>query len=208
MNTDALIEQLASRRPPRLAQVPRTGFALPMAGAVVLAGALLTAALGSPAEPLAQAGAAAFAMKLAFSLAVMLASGAALFANGRPGAALRGKLAILALPFLTVAVLAGSELLAAEPAWPGESWVRCLAAIGLLTPLAFGAAMLALRRLAPVALHVSGALAGMLAASTGATAYTLWCPETEALFLLSWYAAPMAAAAAIGAWLGPRLLRW
>jgi hypothetical protein len=206
MKTDELIERLASG--PAHGPAPRLRFVLPLIGGALLAVALLAAALGAPLQALALTGPAPFAMKLGFALSLALASGAALFASARPGARLRGRLAVIAVLFLAVIVLAGMEIFAGRPAWPGATWARCFASIALLSPLTFAGAMLALRRLAPTRLRLSGALAGLLAASVAASAYTLWCPETGAVFLLSWYAAPIALAGIAGAIIGPRMLRW
>jgi hypothetical protein len=42
----------------------------------------------------------------------------------------------------------------------------------------------------------------------GATLYCLHCPESSAIFVLTWYTLGMVLAAGAGAMLGPRLLRW
>lgn len=208
MNTDELVERLATSPAPAPGASPRLRFALPLAVAAFGAMTLLALALGAPLGELTRTGPAAFSMKLGFALSLALASGAALFASGRPDARLRIMLAIIAVPFLAVIALAGMEVVAARPEWPGETWARCVASIVLLTPFVFGGAVIALRRLAPTNLRLSGALAGILSASVAAGAYALWCPETEAIFLLSWYAAPIAFAGFVGAVFGPKLLRW
>ncbi|MCA1662608.1 MAG: DUF1109 domain-containing protein, partial [Novosphingobium sp.] len=92
--------------------------------------------------------------------------------------------------------------------FPGATWLRCLTAIGLLAPPAFIAISLALRRLAPTRLRLSGFVAGIAAGGIAASAYALWCPETDALFLAAWYALPIVAMGLLGALAGPRLLRW
>jgi hypothetical protein len=65
-----------------------------------------------------------------------------------------------------------------------------------------------LRQLAPTRLRLAGAGAGLLAGALGATVYGLHCPETGAAFVATWYSLGVATWAAIGAALGPRLLRW
>ena len=52
------------------------------------------------------------------------------------------------------------------------------------------------------------AAAGLAAGAVGALVYTLHCPELEAPFLALWYVLGMLLPAALGAWVGPRLLRW
>jgi len=65
-----------------------------------------------------------------------------------------------------------------------------------------------MRSLAPTRLRWSGAASGFAAGSIGALIYTLHCPELAAPFLAIWYLLGMLIPTAIGAWLGPRLLRW
>jgi len=47
-----------------------------------------------------------------------------------------------------------------------------------------------------------------LAGGVGASVYGLHCPEMTAAFVVTWYSLGVAACAAVGALLGPRLLRW
>jgi hypothetical protein len=73
---------------------------------------------------------------------------------------------------------------------------------------AFVALMWAMRGLAPTQLALSGAAAGLLSGAIGATVYSLHCPEMQAPFLAIWYLLGMLIPTALGALLGPRLLRW
>ena len=72
----------------------------------------------------------------------------------------------------------------------------------------FAAMVWWLRGLAPTRLRLAGAAAGFAAGTTAALVYTLHCPEIEPPFLAVWYVLGMAIPAALGASLGPRLLRW
>jgi hypothetical protein len=65
-----------------------------------------------------------------------------------------------------------------------------------------------MRSLAPTRLRWAGAASGFTAGSIGALIYTLHCPELAAPFLAIWYLLGMLIPTAIGAWLGPRVLRW
>lgn len=205
--TDALIERLADEggafgrtRPARFTAVV----------AAVLLGclALLAVALGQPLAALPRIGVAPYAMKLAFAVPVMIAALAATWRTALPGRPTHRALAFLTLPFAAVMALAALELASARPAFPGTTWLRCLTAIGLLAPPVFIALSLALRRLAPTRLRLSGTVAGIAAGGIAASAYALWCPETEAIFLATWYALPISAMGLLGAFGGPRLLRW
>ena len=48
----------------------------------------------------------------------------------------------------------------------------------------------------------------MLAGAIGALVYLLYCPEMAPPFLLVWYTLGMLLPAALGALVGPRVLRW
>lgn len=206
MKTDELIEALSRDRPGRTQA--RQGWALPLLASLALSLAALASILGEPLAALPEIGAAPYVMKLAFAASAAIGGALALRAAGTPGRSLGGRLLVLAVPFAALVVLAGMEIVATEPVWPGRTWARCLAAIALLSPLGFVACAAILRRFAPTRLRLSGALAGIVAAALAGGAYALWCPETTALFLLSWYAGPILLAGAVGAALGPHLLRW
>jgi hypothetical protein len=65
-----------------------------------------------------------------------------------------------------------------------------------------------LKDLAPTRLRWAGAGAGFAAGAIGALVYTLHCPELATPFIATWYLVGMLIPTAIGAWLGPQLLRW
>ena len=60
----------------------------------------------------------------------------------------------------------------------------------------------------PTRLVSAGAAIGLLAGAAAATVYGIACDETTAAFTATWYTLGIGACAAIGAVLGPRLLRW
>jgi hypothetical protein len=64
-----------------------------------------------------------------------------------------------------------------------------------------------MRNLAPTRLRWAGAASGFAAGSIGALVYTLHCPELAAPFLAICTCSVLIPTA-IGACLGPRLLRW
>lgn len=205
--TEDLIDHLAGTGTVT-ADAPRRVLAWPVIAAALVCLVLLALAFGRPLGALPQVGLAPYAMKLAFALGVAAAGLFALHVAGRPGRALRLPLIVLAIPFAAVLVLAVLEIAALGPAWPGATWLRCLASVSLL---GLGAALLigrAMRSLAPTRLRLAGALAGLGGGGLAASCYALWCPETTALFLASWYALPILALGGAGALGGPRLLRW
>jgi hypothetical protein len=92
--------------------------------------------------------------------------------------------------------------------WLGASWKVCSTNVFLLSVPIFGGLLWSFRRLAPTQLRLAGATAGLTAGAWGATLYCLHCPESSAIFVLTWYTLGMVLAAGAGAMLGPRLLRW
>lgn len=150
-----------------------------------------------------------------FGFAAALAAGAALalLRLARPGMSARQALAWLLLPPLALWVLAAGALGGAEPGTRidmvmGSTWRSCPFNIALLSLPGLAALFWGLRRAAPTRLRLAGATAGVLAGALAALAYALHCPETQMPFLAVWYVLGIALPAALGAALGPRLLRW
>lgn len=154
-----------------------------------------------------------FWVKLAFP--AVLAAGALLAAArlSRPGVPLGHVGAALAAPVLAIWLLAAVVLLAAAPKdramliW-GETWATCPVNVTLLSLPALVALLWVMKTLAPVRPVPAGAAAGLLAGALGATIYALHCPELAAPFIGIWYVLGMLMPTALGAVIGPRLLRW
>ena len=51
-------------------------------------------------------------------------------------------------------------------------------------------------------------MAGLVAGAIGAAAYAFHCPDDSLPFVALWYGTAIAFCAAVGAILGPRVLRW
>jgi hypothetical protein len=131
----------------------------------------------------------------------------------RPG--LRLGLAPMGIPVAVIAmwVLAVVALVAASPQNRarlilGATAGVCPFLIALIAAPLLIALLWVMRTLAPTRLRWAGAASGFTAGSIGALVYTLHCPELAAPFLGIWYLLGMLIPTAIGAWLGPRLLRW
>ena len=90
----------------------------------------------------------------------------------------------------------------------GTTFTVCPFLIAFVAAPLFLAFLWILRDLAPTRLRWAGAGAGFAAGSIGALVYTLHCPELAAPFIGTWYLFGMLIPTAIGALLGPRLLRW
>jgi hypothetical protein len=84
----------------------------------------------------------------------------------------------------------------------------CPFLISMIALPVFVALVWVLRGLAPTRLRLTGAVAGFAAGALGALAYSLHCPELAAPFIGIWYLLGMTICAILGAWAGPRLLRW
>jgi len=112
-----------------------------------------------------------------------------------------------------MAALAADQLLSAAPAdrltlWLGHTWKVCSPLILLLALPILAFLILAIRGLAPTRPALTGAAAGFASGALAATLYGLHCPEQAAAFAATWYTVGIAAATALGAITGSRLLRW
>lgn len=183
-----------------------------VAGGVV-ALLILTLLLGAPLSAVEYTGVPAFTMKLAYAAAMAATTGLLLFASGRPGQRIGYRLLWLIVPPALVATTAIMELAMEAPqfreaALLGTTWQTCLIAITVLSLPILGGVSWAFKRLAPTNLKLAGFLAGLASGSAAAVVYALFCPETTASFLATWYTLGMVAAGLIGLLAGPRLLRW
>jgi hypothetical protein len=155
-----------------------------------------------------------FWLKLAFPASLALAALAATWRLGHPGMAVnRSTIIALALPVLVIWALALTTLQQAPAAqrmallW-GASWRECTLNIAWLSAPIFVATLWAARRLAPTRLRLAGAACGAFAGAASATVYALHCNEMQAPFIAVWYLLGILSPAAVGAAVGPRLLRW
>jgi len=212
MKTSELIETLArSVEPaPPMPLARRLAPAL-LAGACV-ALVLLLAWLGT--QPLdAAIQARAFWMKGLYTLG--LASGGLMLvaALSRPGRKSRWAWVVIGAAVAAALGLAVLQLARTPPearmgVWLGQTWKVCPVRIAVLAAPFLAGLLAAMRRLAPTRLALAGAAAGLLAGALGATVYELFCEETAAAFVATWYTLGIAACAAVGAALGARVLRW
>lgn len=211
MRTDDLIAHLAADPRPRSlppwapALVPLVGLAL--TGAPILAALGVRPNLGTGlADPVT-------AMKWALPLAVAAVALPLAWRRSRPEARL-GAQPLLLMPVVLVAlalVLSALSALPSEawgPAFRGSTRLVCLGSVvGMgLGPLA--AALWALGRGATTAPRLSGFFAGLGAGGLAAALYAVHCNEDAAPFFVTWYGTGILLVGALGALLGPRVLRW
>jgi len=213
VRTDDLIAMLATGAgavPPNQA-ARRYATAL---GCGALAAALLMAVLLGPRQDLTAAiMLPKYLVKVGFVASLAFASLLAAVRLSRPGAKLAWVPGALAAPVLAIWLLAALVLVRAEPAqrallFFGQTWNSCPLLIAILSAPVFVAVIWAMQGLAPTRLRLAGAAAGLLAGAVGTLVYCLHCPELEAPFIGFWYLVGMLIPTAVGALLGPRLLRW
>jgi len=213
MRTDDLIDALARHVEP--VQPRRGGRELALALVLGVPLALLAMALLMGLNPQLREylGMPMFWVKAGFGLVLALIAVVLALRLSRPGVrAGAARLAPLA-PILALWVLAIIAL-AVAPATErgalifGTSWRACPLNITVLSLPVLVGALIALRTMAPTQLVAAGAAAGLLAGGAGTAVYALHCPELAAPFLAVWYVVGALIPVAIGALVGPRVLRW
>lgn len=154
-----------------------------------------------------------FATKMLWLASLLLFSAYGLLRLSRPGMGAGHTFTGLALSMLAMASLGLLQSEQAAPdarlgLWMGNSWQSCSVSILVLSSPVLAALLWALRQLAPTRPGLTGAAAGMMAGSVAATLYSLHCTESTFPFFTAWYGGGIVAAGALGALIGPRLLRW
>lgn len=213
MNTEQLIESL-SRHVPRVsphAVGRRIRYGL-YGGGVIAAG-LVISMLGLRPDLSSAVGSASFWMKVTYTISMGIVAVIALDRLARPTpTSLRGPW-LLAVPVLVLAGIGVGEL-ANTPSqewvamWLGRSWRVCpWILLALAMPMLLGL-FWSFRKFAPRQQRAAGAAAGLASGAWAAAIYCLHCPESSALFVLTWYSLGMGLSTLIGALLAPRLMRW
>jgi hypothetical protein len=211
--TERLIAALAADVPPVARRFIGRRIALGIVGGGVVSIGLVFALFGMRPDLSQAVLGVSFWMKWAYTISLGLIAVAATVRLARPtGGSLR-MLWPLALPVLLLAALAFEEM-ARTPVrdwlsmWLGGSWDRCPWRVLLLAVPIFLGLLWSFRKLAPTDLRAAGAAAGLAAGAWAATIYCLHCDEFAAVFVLTWYTLGILLAAALGALIGPRVLRW
>ncbi|MBN3754457.1 DUF1109 domain-containing protein [Paraburkholderia sp. Tr-20389] len=213
MKTDDLIGLLSNQ----VTRIERGAVARRFVKALLLGGLgsliLMSVVFGVRHDLASVARTTIFWAKMAYPLAIAVGAMLAVMRLGRPGARTGYSWALIALPFVAVWAASMFVLDGAAPGgrWAlvlGHTWRTCPFNIMLLSLPTFPAVFWAVKSLAPTQLRLAGAVAGLLASSTATIVYCLHCPEMSPAFWSVWYAIGMLVPAGIGAWLGPKLLRW
>jgi len=213
MDTDTLIRSLSADVPavPRHAIGRRIALGFGLGAAAALA--VIVAWLGFRPDIGGAMRGYSFWMKWIYTASLGLIAIVATIRLARPDPAPLRWLWLLAVPVVLLAIVGIVEMMLAPvdqwlAMWLGHSWKQCPWIVLRLSVPIFVGLLWSYRRMAPTRLRAAGAVAGLAAGACAATLYCLHCPEVSAIFVLTWYTLGIGLAAAIGALLGPRLLRW
>ena len=213
MKTDDLVKMLATGSGAAEPDAPNLRYATAI-GWGGLGATLLMAVLLGVRQDIAQAALQPmFWVKLGYVVCLAVASLFAVSRLSRPGLSLRAVAPALATPLLLIWTLAIISWTRANPTERasllfGETWTACPFRIAMLSMPVFVAVTWAMKGLAPTRPSLAGGAAGLASGAIGAVVYALHCQEMGAPFLATWYVLGVLIPAAIGALLGPRVLRW
>ncbi|MBL8323514.1 MAG: DUF1109 domain-containing protein [Rubrivivax sp.] len=211
MKTDSLIELLAREAGPApTAAVERRVWPPALLGLAVSAAAGLLVLGLVPQSVMLQG---AWWIKFGYTVALVAVGGWLVVRLARPVQRLVWPQAVLMGVLALIGALGLWQWFSAMPDRRvvdlfGQTWSQCPRNVLLLAIPPMAAAFWALRGLAPTRPALAGAAAGLFAGALGAAAYALSCPEIAFSFIAVWYTLGMALTTALGALLGPWLLRW
>lgn len=213
MNASQLIDQLARDLTPVPRHAVEQRIVAGLVGGAAITVLLVILWLGIRPDLGTALYSASFWMKWGYTLSLALLAIGATMQLARPEAAGLRWLWPIVVPVLLLLGIGVAELLRTPSSlwlsmWLGGSWSSCpWKVLALAAPIFLGL-LWSFRRLAPTRLRLAGFAAGVASGAVAAMAYCLHCPETSAVFVLTWYSLGILLAAAIGAVVGPRLLRW
>ena len=213
MRTDDLIAMLSTNVEPvdRRKLVRTFGAALILGGTAVVA--VVVVGLGARTDLTEVDAFVPLLLKIMFTIAILGLAWTYLIRFARPGGERRSPLALLALPFVVIVVLAAISLASTPHShWNnmivGDQSLECLLSIPVIAIAPFALIIWAVRQAMPTDLRRAGALAGLAAGALSATGYALHCVDDSVPFVALWYGGTIALCMLAGAALGPRLLRW
>lgn len=213
MKTDDLINMLASGPDVAAPKLPLQHFAALIAGGLLLSVVLMLVFLGLRPNMAELAMLPAFWIKMAFVLALVVCGWLAVTRLSAPGARTSTLPFLIALPIVLIWVVAATSMMNAAPDeraylfW-GDTWHYCSWLIAILSMPIFVALLKVMRELAPTRLRLAGAGAGFAAGTAATLVYSFHCPEIAAPFIGFWYLIGILIPSVIGAFIGPRFLRW
>jgi hypothetical protein len=213
VNTDELVSLLATGSEAVDTRLPMRRYLIAVVAGTAVATLLTAEWLGFRPTLVRDLSVPMFWAKEAFCAALGAAGLVAVARLARPGSRLGWVRAAVAAPVIAMWLLAAVALLTANPQNRaelifGQTARVCPFLIALISTPLFVGIFGAMKGLAPTRLRLAGAAGGFAAGSVAALAYSMHCPELAAPFLGIWYMLGILIPAAVGAWAGPRLLRW
>ena len=211
MKTDDLIEALSLDLEPMAPVKPRLAAAAAAGGLVTLG--LLALWLGFRPDlghaPMTRM----FWTKAIYTGLLGVAGFLAVDRLARPAGSPRRGLILAGGVFAFLALAGAWQMMHAAPVdrmpmLMGASWRVCPRYIFTLSVPILAIVLFVVRGLAPTRLSLAGAASGLFAGGLAATIYGLHCPEHTMAFVALWYSLGVAFTAALGAILGPWVLRW
>jgi len=213
LKTDELIA-LLSAEPERISKHwMAKHFSVFITSGLVLSALLMQVIYGVRSDLAQSALEGYFIIKVLFCASLALPASIAMMALGRPGVHIKWLVLAMGVPFLLMLLLALPSFIEASEAQRhlmifGQTWRSCPFNIFLLSlPLMFSSLGLS-KELAPTRLRQSGACSGFLAGALAALIYCLHCPESDLVFITLWYSMGVLLSMGLGAFLGPKILRW
>ena len=213
MKTDDFVSLLATGVAPVDPDVPGQRFRMALSAGAVGAALVMLMAFGLNPHLRAAAMLPMFWVKLVFPATLGLVAVLLAQRLSHPGMRLGAAAKAWPGPVIAMALLALLVWLDAAPADRpdmiyGKTWKTCSRNIAIVAAPVLAGVLWAMKGLAPTRLVLAGASAGLLAGAVGTVVYALHCQEMAAPFVLVWYGGGMLLCTAIGAVLGPRVLRW
>lgn len=211
MKTADLIDALATGAGAAPRAVAARRLAPAMAAGLLLSSALAIMALGL--APAASQLSLALWIKLGYMGTLGLAAAWLTARLSRPAARSGAAWAAIGVVVAIMALVGIGSALSVAPGERaayalGRTWALCPWAVLVLSLPALAAALWAVRGLAPTRPRVAGGAAGLVAGSVGALGYAFACFEESTAFIALWYTLGIVLTGALGAALGPRMLRW
>jgi hypothetical protein len=213
MKTEDLVTMLATGADAVDPRAAVRRYAGAVGAGVIVAVVLMAALLGVNTNLVRNASVPMVWVKFAFVAWLFVSALFTTLRLARPGASLAGMPGALAAPVLAMWLLAAVALVGTARTRGlelvlGQTAAACPFLIALLAAPVFLSGLWAMQELAPTRLCLAGASVGLLAGAAGAFVYAFHCPELAAPFLGTWYVLGMAIPTALGALIGPRVLRW
>ena len=152
-------------------------------------------------------------LKVAVTVIILVPASIYLIRLSRPGGERGSSVALVALPFIAIMLLAALSLTFAPSShWNAkifsDDWLECLVSIPLIAIVPFSVIVLAVRQMAPTDLARTGAFVGLVAGCVSAMGYAVHCADDSVPFIVLWYGGTIALCTFAGWKLGPKFLRW